>query len=516
MVSIRYLRQILIIAAGYFVLNSAARAEDVYLSPALQTNEVILTPRAGPAPHINGPEVYGARPGHPFLYRIPTQGERPIKFSAKGLPKGLRLDSHTGIIAGTTPRAGEYTVTLRARNRQGIDSRIFKIVSGETLALTPPMGWNDWYAHYHRITDDKMRQAADIIVSSGMADAGYQYVDIDDCWMNSEGKPDPLQNGPLRDAQGNILPNRHFPNMKALTDYIHAKGLKAGIYSSPGPRTCAGFSGSYQHEAQDARHFANWGFDLLKYDWCSYTSVVGKKPTLEEWKRPYELMGGLLKQRNRDILLNLCEYGRGNVWEWGAAVGGQSWRTAGDLGGALNRLFDVALKNAEHAAWQKPGAWNDPDYIQIGWTGSGKEFPLTPTEQYSFMSLWCLMSSPLFYSGDLTKLDDFTLNILCNPEVIAIDQDPLGQCAQVKFVGVDQFLMIKDLANGDHALGLCNYGDAVADMTATWSAYGLPDGQHVRDAWREMDLGVYTNSFTARVPAHGVILVKLSGGIAGR
>jgi len=495
------------------MLMGPARADDEYFSPALQTNEpVILTPTPGPAPRINGPEIYGARPGHPFLYRIPAQGGRPMKFSARGLPGGLALDSHTGIITGITPRAGEYTVTLRARNRHGKDTRIFKIVSGETLALTPPMGWNDWYAHKNRITDAKMRQAADIIVSSGMADVGYQYVDIDDCWMNAEGKKDPLQDGPLRDQQGNILPNRHFPDMKALTDYIHAKGLKAGIYSSPGPRTCAGFCGSYHHEAQDARQFANWGFDLLKYDWCSYTGVVGRESTLEERKRPYELMGRLLKEQDRDILLNICQYGKGDVWKWGAEAGGQSWRTAGDLGGSLHRLFEVALNNAEHAAWQKPGAWNDPDYIQIGWTGTGHgsvKFPLTPTEQYSFMSLWCLMSAPLFYSGDMTKLDDFTLNILCNPEVITIDQDPLGQCARVIFTGADQFLMIKNLANGDHALGLCNYNDTAADMTATWSTCGLDNGQHVRDLWRGMDLGVYTNSFSARVPAHGVILVRL-------
>ena len=514
-----YLRQMSLVAAGCFMLMGAARADDVYLSPALQTNDpVILTPRPGPTPRINGPEVYGARPGHPFLYHIPVQGERPMKFSAEGLPKGLSLNLSTGIISGITPQAGEYTVTLRARNLRGTDRRIFKIVSGQTLALTPPMGWNDWYAYYNRITDAKIRQAADIIVSSGMVDVGYQYVCIDDCWMNGEGKKDPLQNGPLRDEQGNILPNRHFPNMRALTDYIHAKGLKAGIYSSPGPRTCAGFGGSYQHEAQDARQFANWGFDLLKYDWCSYTGVVGKEPSLEEMKRPYELMGGLLKEQNRDILLNICQYGKGNVWEWGAEVGGQSWRTAGDLGFALNRIFEVALNNVEHAAWQKPGAWNDPDYIQIGWIGNARknglprECPFTPTEQYSFMSLWCLMSAPLFYSGDLTKLNAFTLNVLCNPEVIAVDQDPLGQCARVMFVGADQFLMIKNLADGEHALGLCNYSDAAADMTATWSACGLANGEHVRDLWREMDLGVYTNSFSARVPAHGVILVGLSSG----
>ncbi len=510
-----YLRYVFVVIAFCFALAVSAAAADEYLSPALQTNEVILTPKPGPAPRINGPEVYGARPGHPFLYRIPTQGERPIKFSAKGLPRGLHLNSHTGIITGFTPKAGEYTVTLRAKNKYGKDSRSFKIASGETLALTPPMGWNDWYAHYDRITDAKMRQAADILVSSGMADVGYQYVDIDDCWMNCRRNNDPMQFGPFRDQNGNILPNKHFPDMKALTDYIHAKGLKAGIYTSPGPRTCGGFAGSYGHEAQDARQFANWGFDLLKYDWCSYSHEVTNPPSLADMKRPYELMGSLLKQQNRDILMNLCQYGMGHVWEWGAEVGGQSWRTAGDLGNSLDHIFQVALNNSEHAAWQKPGAWNDPDYIQIGWVGIARKygqprkFPFTPTEEYSFMSLWCLMGSPLFYSADLTRLDDFTLNVLCNPEVIAIDQDPLGKGARVIFVGDNQFLMVKDLENGGHALGLCNATESPVDMTANWSACGLSDAQHVRDLWRELDLGDYTGSFSARVPPHGVILVRL-------
>lgn len=510
------LRRLLLSATCCFTLSASALAQAEYFSPALTNGAVILTPRPGPAPRINGPEVYGARPGHPFIYRIPTQGERPMEFSARFLPRGLRLNASTGIITGLTPRAGSYTVTLFARNQYGKDSRVFKIESGETIALTPPMGWNDWYAFKRGITEAKMRQAADILVSSGMADAGYAYVDIDDCWMNGEDKKDPMQNGPFRDAQGNILPNKHFPDMKALTDYIHAKGLKAGIYSSPGPLTCAGYGGSYGHEAQDARQFANWGFDLLKYDWCTYSQVVGRHPTLEQMKRPYELMGGFLKQQDRDILLNLCQYGMGRVWEWGAEVGGQSWRTSGDLGGKLNRLFQVALNNCEHAAWQRPGAWNDPDYIQIGWIGGvGKnglpqKFPLTPTEQYSFMSLWCLMAAPLFYSGDLARLDDFTLNVLCNPEVIAIDQDPLGQCARVVFLGDKQFLMIKNLADGGHALGLCNATESPADLTASWSACGFPGSQAVRDVWRQMDLGVYTNSFTARVPARGVILLRLA------
>jgi alpha-galactosidase len=498
------------------LLTTSAFAADESGSPQTEP-AVILTPKPGPAPRLNGPKVYGAHPGHPFLYRIPAQGERPMEFSAKHLPKGLQLDSTTGIITGFTPARGEYIVTLIAKNSHGQDSRFFKIISGDTLSLTPSMGWNDWYAHYNRITDEKVRQAADIIISSGMADVGYQYVDIDDCWMFSAShKQDPMQNGRARDQQGNILPNQHFPNMKALTDYIHGQGLKAGIYTSPGPVTCGGFTGSYRHEAQDARQFADWGFDLLKYDWCSYTrEVTNRPPSLDELKRPYLLMGGLLEQQNRDILFNLCQYGMGNVWEWGADVGAQSWRTSGDLGLELNRIFHVALLNAERATHQRPGAWNDPDYIQIGWIGNArgegqpKECPLTPTEQYSFMSLWCLMSAPLFYSGDLTKLDDFTLNVLCNPEVIDIDQDPLGQCARVVQIDSQKFIMIKTLENGEHALGLCNAGDFPADMTATWSALGLSNKQHVRDVWREKNLGVFKDAFTATVPTHGVVLVRL-------
>lgn len=506
---------------------------------------VILTPKPGPAPRINGPTLYGCRPGHPFLYRIPTQGERPMQFSADGLPPSLQLDARSGIITGTAPQRGEYKVTIRARNGRGKDSRPFRIVSGDTLSLTPSMGWNHWYAHYNRITDPMMREAADIMVSSGMADVGYQYVNIDDCWMNTEGdskrSPDPLRVGPFRDAQGNLLPNKHFPDMKGLADYIHSKGLKAGLYTSPGPKTCAGYGGAYQHEAQDAKLFADWGFDFLKYDWCSYGRIAPRAPTLEDMKKPYKLMGDLLKEQDRDMLFNLCQYGMGNVWEWGAEVGGQSWRTAGDLGFELDRIFQVALKNCEHRAWSRPGRWNDPDYIQIGYIGNARgggtpePCPLTPTEQYSFMSLWCLMASPLFYSGDMTKLEEFTLNVLCNPEVIAVDQDPLGQCARVMRLSEDTFLMVKDLADGTKALGLCNQGEEAAQITARWADLGMPAAQSppgleekgatrlmalrttsgnrqcVRDLWRQKNLGRFDGAFTAVVPRHGVVLVKIGG-----
>ena len=481
----------------------------------------ILTPKPPRAPRINGPPVSGARPGNPFLYRIPCTGERPIQFEAKSLPTGLSLNAATGIITGTTPVKGEYVVTLRARNAAGRAERKFKIVSGDTLALTPPMGWNHWYVDFNRITDKRVRAAADAMIASGMADAGYQYVNIDDCWANaprlSKYQTDAKRVGPVRDADGNIQPNAYFPDMRALTDYIHAKGLKAGIYTSPGPTTCAGFGGAYQHEAQEAKQFADWGFDFLKYDWCSYGSVVKGDKSLESLQRPYRLMGGLLKQQKRDMVFNLCQYGMGNVWEWGAEVGGHCWRTAGDLGFELDRFFKVALKNAEHGAWSKPGAWNDPDYIQIGWMGSqrGTNFtlphpcPLTADDQYSYMSLWCLMAAPLFFSGDMEKLDEFTLNVLCNPEVIAVNQDALGRCARVVQLADGAFAMVKELEDGTKAVGLFNPGDTPATVTATWADLGLKGRHAVRDLWRQKDLGKERERLTAILPRHGVLLVRL-------
>jgi alpha-galactosidase len=496
--------------AWFLVTGEGPRAVDPPREEA-----VILTPPPPPAPRIHAPAVYGCRPGNPFLFRIPCTGERPITFRAADLPGSLHLDATTGIVTGDAPPAGHYVVDLSARNRHGEETRRMTIRSGELLACTPPMGWNHWYAHYGRITDGLMREAADVMVSSGMADVGYQYVNIDDCWMNAPRHEDSLRVGPLRDAGGNILPNRHFPDMKGLTDYIHAKGLKAGIYTSPGSLTCAGFAGSYQHEVQDARQFAEWGFDFLKYDWCSYNDVAAGDRSRAALMKPYDVMGKLLRTQRRDIVFNLCQYGMGEVWEWGASVGGHCWRTAGDLGFELDRVFDVALANAAHRAWSGPGSWNDPDYIQIGYIGDARKGGLPapcamgPNEQYSFMSLWCLMAAPLFFSGDMGKLDPFTLNVLCNPEVIAVDQDPLGQCAAIAEVTDETFLMVKRMADGSTAVGMFNRGEVPASVTLPWSVAGLRGTQRVRDLWRQRDLGVAVDRFTAPVPRHGVVFVRL-------
>jgi len=481
----------------------------------------ILTPVPGPAPKINGASVYGARPGRPFLYRIPCTGRRPIQFSAKGLPASLRLETGTGIISGKAPdKAATYEVTLRASNASGAATRRFRIVVGDLLALTPPMGWNDWYTHYDRVTDALMRQAADTMISSGMADYGYQYVNIDDCWMVKPGSDDPALNGPERDSAGAIRANGRFPDMKALTAYIHGKGLKAGIYTSPGPLTCARFTGSYQHEETDARKFAEWGFDFLKHDWCSYSKIATGK-TQEDYMRPYQLMGKIVRALDRDVVFNLCQYGMGDVWKWGGKVGGHCWRTTGDLGWekdtSLPGFYSIGFKNAQHAQYAGPGRWNDPDYILIGMVGNArkKDDPPKPTaltadEQYSYMSMWALMAAPLFFSGDMGRLDPFTINVLCNAEVIGIDQDVLGRQARIVRRTEDEFVLAKPMEDGSLAVGLFNLTRTSRKIAVTWDDLGIKGSRKVRDVWRYKDLASARDQYGATVNAHGVALLRLS------
>jgi len=502
-------------ADAAFTFNGAApRALDPTPPPE---EAVILTPTPPAAPRLHGPKVYGVRPGAPFIYRIPCTGVRPVQFAARGLPKGLRLDPATGVITGSVAAAGNYQVALSARNASGRDKRSFHIIVGSQLALTPPMGWNSWYIHYNRVTDAVMRQAADQMIATGMADYGYQYVNIDDCWMVKVNSQDPMIGGPLRDAQGRIQGNRHFPDMKGLADYIHAKGLKAGLYTSPGPSTCGGYAGAYEHEAQDARTFAEWGFDFLKYDWCSYGDKAGGNG-LEHLRKPYQQMWDILQRLDRDIVFNLCQYGMGEVWKWGGDVG-HCWRTTGDLGlerGArLPGFYNIGFSNAAHWANARPGAWNDPDYILIGWVGDaggmgeGKPTSLTPNEQYSYMSMWSLMAAPLVFSGDMAKLDAFTLNVLCNAEVIDVDQDPLGKQARIIRQNRKEFILLKDLEGGAKALGLFNLENKPARLRVTWEELGLQGRQKVRDLWRQQDQASAHGTIEVNVPRHGVSLLRL-------
>ena len=475
---------------------------------------VVLTPKPPPVPRINGPKIIAARPGSPFLFTIPATGERPMDFSAGYLPDDLKLDPTTGQITGSVKEKNRHTVTLRAKNALGQVERKLTIVIGDKLALTPPMGWNSWYCFFDGVTDLMMRAAADAMVNTGMINHGYCYVNIDDGWSMKPDSNDPRLNGPPRDKTGMVNANKKFPDMKALTDYIHSKGLKAGIYTSPGPLTCAGYVASYQHEESDARRFAQWSFDFLKYDWCSYDRIA-KDHSREELKKPYILMKAALDKQNRDFIYNLCQYGMGNVWEWGAEVGGHCWRTTGDLGIASSLYDNVTNYGFSHNGkekWAGPGHWNDPDYLLIGWigwNGALRPTPLSPNEQYTHVSLWCLLAAPLIFSGDMTKLDEFTLGLLTNDEVIEVDQDPLGrQASRVAFDG-DTQVWAKDMEDGSKAVGLFNTGEIKTKVTVRWSDLGVKGRHRVRDLWRQKDLAIYQDKFESDVPRHGVVLVRI-------
>jgi len=499
------------------LLVTGAKPEITSLPPE---PAVRLTPRPSGSVRINGARIFGVRPRHPLIYSIPATGDHPMVFGVEGLPTGLSVDPASGQITGQIEQPGDYQVTFTVSNSFGLVRRGFKIACGDTLALTPHMGWNSWYVWEGHVTDKSMREAADAMVASGMKDHGYQYVNLDDCWAVKPGANDPSLGGAPRDAQGRINSNARFPDMKALTDYIHARGLKAGIYTSPGPLTCAGHEGAFGHEEADARRFAEWGFDFLKYDWCSYGNKA-KGNTVPEFRKPYDLMGAILRRQDRDLILNLCQYGMGDVWNWGKDSGGHSWRTAGDLGGSFGGIPAALFRDGFDVYTQKelykhggPGGWNDPDYLLLGflsnWQGGTAPTPLTPNEQYSHVSLWCLVAAPLIFSGDITRLDDFTAGLLNNDEVIEVDQDPLGKPGR-RLAAADQTeVWAKNMEDGSKVVGLFNRGEMACPVTVKWSDLGITGNQLVRDLWRQQDFKVpYGNTFSTNVARHGVALVRL-------
>jgi len=337
------------------------------------------------------------------------------------------------------------------------------------------------------------------MVSSGLINHGWTYINIDDCWEAG------------RDSNGRILSNEKFPNMKALTDYVHSRGLKIGLYSSPGPKTCANHEGSYQHETLDAQQYADWGFDYLKYDWCSYGGLV-PKPDHAGLLKPYQVMRAALDNVRRGIAYSLCQYGMGNVWEWGAQVGGNCWRTTGDITDTWSSMSRIGFGQAGHEKFAGPSHWNDPDMLvvgYVGWSAQVRPTRLTPNEQYTHISLWCLLCAPLLIGCDMTRLDEFTLNLLTNDEVLEVNQDPLGH--QATRIAKKDLVEIwaKDLEGGSKAVGLFNLGEEQAPVSISWSELGLTGKHKVRDLWRQVDLGTYRERFQATVPRHGVVLIKV-------
>jgi len=489
----------------------------------------ILTPPAPATPRINTAPVFGVRPNSPFLFTIAATGDRPMKFSAKHLPHGLKLDEATGLITGSLKTKGEFDVTLRAKNSLGKAEKKFHIVCGDQIALTPPMGWNSWNCFAGEVSEDRVKSAADAMVKSGLIDHGWTYINVDDFWQNHRDSSDPTLRGPFRDTNGVIVPNLRFPDMRGMADYIHSLGLKAGLYSSPGPWTCGGCAASWQHELQDAQTYAQWGFDYLKYDWCSYGDIASgddKSAHVPLWSGnnddpagaiyPYKIMGDALRQQNRDIVFSLCQYGMADVWKWGGSVEGSSWRTTGDIRDTWKSMSGIGFKQDPAAPYAKPGNWNDPDMLVVGKVGWGNLHPsrLTPDEQYTHISLWCLLSAPLLIGCDMTQLDAFTLNLLENDEVLAIDQDALGKEAMCVIKTGNVRVYEKDLADDGHAVGFFNLDRQPVTLSFhDFAKLGLSDKQHIRDLWRQKDLAdvnVATDSLPLTIPAHGVMFYKFT------
>ncbi|MFN8205947.1 MAG: glycoside hydrolase family 27 protein [Bacteroidales bacterium] len=361
------------------------------------------------------------------------------------------------------------------------------------------MGWNRncWGLS---VDDAKVRAAVDQFISTGLINHGWTYVNIDDGWE-----------APERAANGKIVTNDKFPDMKGLTGYVHSKGMKMGIYSSPGPLTCGGYLGSYSHEFQDAQSWADWGIDYIKYDWCSYGEKA-KDNSLAELQKPYILMKQCLGKQDRDIVFSLCQYGMGDVSKWGGQVGGNLWRTTGDITDTWESMSGIGFGQADLAPYAKPGEWNDPDMLVVGWVGWGPSLHpsrLSASEQYTHISLWALLSAPLLIGCDLTKLDDFTLNLLTNDEVIAINQDPLGKQAVLVKSEKSIQLWVKELEDGSKAVGLFNLSDKDQETGLSFADLKIAGKAKLRDAWRQKDLGEFEGQYPCKIPAHGVVLLRI-------
>jgi alpha-galactosidase len=403
----------------------------------------------------------------------------------------------TGGRGGTSTAILERS-TLEASYPKRIPPPELHPVKSNGLAKTPPMGWNSWNLFADRVDDKTVRGIADAMVESGMKKAGYVYVNIDDTWE-----------GESRDAQGNMTTNSKFPNMKALADYVHSKGLKIGIYSSPGPNTCAGYEGSYGHEEQDAKTFAAWGIDYLKYDWCGANRVY----TGEEEHAVYQRMGDALLKAGRPIVYSLCQYGQVKVWEWGALVGGNLWRTTGDIGDRWQSMHNIGFGTAipggltqlDIAQHSKIGLWNDPDMLEIGNGG------MTTDEYKTHFTLWSMLRSPLLAGNDIRKMTPETKEILLNAEVIAVNQDPAGLAPKLVSHEGTSDVISRPLKDKSTAVALFNRGDQPATITVKWEALGLKGKKlRGRDLWKHQDVTLSGDGFSAQVPTHGVVVLKVS------
>ena len=499
----------------------------------IDNSEYILTPKAPDTPRINGARIYGARPGADFLFRIPATGIRPMVFSAQGLPKGLKLDRSTGIISGKAKKKGTYHVKLKAENSLGAYERELRIVIGDKIALTPPMGWNSWNCWGPKVSQEKVMSSARAMIEKGLADYGWSYINTDDGWQ--------AQRGGKYNA---IQPNRKFPDMKGMVDELHAMGLKAGIYSGPWYGTFAGFIGSacdnpegkykwqedgfhdddfrfsdpegklkgssryfhaeYSFADKDARQWADWGFDYLKYDWNP----------IDYWH--IRDIHNAIEATGRDIVLSLSNSAKVSMGP-GIMQYAQCWRTTADIVDTWKSISTIGFQGQDMwSGFKRPGNWPDADMLVVGKVGWGHPKPsrLTPDEQYTHISLWALLSSPMLIGCDMADMDDFTISLLCNNEVIDVNQDPLGfQAACVE--GDENYrIYVKPIEDGTIAVGLFNLTEAPSKIGFVCKMLGILGEQTVRDLWRQKDIAKvpYKERWETEVAPHGVVLLKVSPG----
>ena len=483
-----------------------------------------LTPDAPATPRFNGAPVWGVRPGSPVIYRFPVSGEKPMKFTCSNLPAGLQL-TESGVLSGKIDRAGNLTFTVVAENAKGKAQQDFTLkVGADMIGQTPPMGWNSWNCWGLTVTQEKVISSAQALIDKGLADYGYSYINIDDGWE-----------APERNADGTLDANEKFPSMKGLVDWLHERGLKFGIYSAPGATSCGGYLGSLDYEKEDAEVWNRWGVDYLKYDWCSYERVRERD---NDWGfasciRPYLLMQKYLRQQPRDIFYSLGPLGGTQVYLWGLYCDGNSWRTAQDINDTWKSIYNVGFRQqAGLSKYSSIGHWNDPDMLVVGKVGYGlgentkglRETRLTPDEQYTHITLWTLVASNMLIGCDISQMDDFTLNLLCNNEVNAINQDLLGKQADRTLKEGDIEVWSRPLSDGTIAVGTFNVGDQdqQVDMKTVLQQISnseiqisaRPNGTldpsrnfTIRDLWRQKDLS--PNELTCTIPAHGCRYLKI-------
>ena len=516
------------------LLSTCCFANDGQVGQIPDMSQYILTPPAPETPRINGAKVFGVRPGSKFLYTIPATGLRPMKFQANGLPKGLKLDAQTGKITGKITKPGKYIVKLTAENKLGQYQREFRIVVGDNIALTPPMGWNSWNCWGKSVNQEKVLSSAKAMVDKGLINYGWSYINLDDGWQGVRGG-----------KYNAIQPNAKFQDVKSLADEIHNMGLKIGIYSGPWVSTYGGhigseadyedgtyefikrgmhndeyrfqdpagkleqnifyYHGKYSFATNDAKQWGDWGIDYLKYDWNPNDFYYTKE------------MHDALRKLDRDIVYSLSNeapYGDAPVWSEDA----NCWRTTGDIRDEWESVKRLGFCQDKWLAFKKPGHWSDPDMLVVGMVGGWDlQFHysmLTADEQYTHISLWSILAAPLLIGCDMSQLDDFTINLLCNNEVIDVNQDALGCQAYPFYSDENQVTYVKHLEDGSMAVGLFNKGEKPMEIGFTPSSLGFRGKQKIRDLWRQKDLCEIDSSekFTTTVAPHGVVLVKVYPG----